>query len=274
MTKRAANARTTRARTTQPMLMLLAASALTLAALLATRPRLPGGPASWSGDDLACAGLWSAAMIASAWLAATTLACGAAVARGRTRTAHRIACCAPPLARRLLQGALVSTWALVPAVAYAAPSAPVTIHVSTGGRLSSGSPRTETNDAPVVRAPAPGSTTTPPTTTRPAATHPTAPTTIAPAPDSARAPSVRRNPTSVASLPARGRAHVVRPGDNLWRIARAQVIRSSGEVQPDDAHIAPYWRRVIEANRATLRSGNPSLIYPGEVVTLPPLATD
>jgi nucleoid-associated protein YgaU len=61
---------------------------------------------------------------------------------------------------------------------------------------------------------------------------------------------------------------VVVAGDNLWRIARAELI-ARGDHQPDDAAIAGYWRRVIDATRSTLRSGNPSLIYPGEIVALP-----
>jgi nucleoid-associated protein YgaU len=68
---------------------------------------------------------------------------------------------------------------------------------------------------------------------------------------------------------AHGRIHVVKPGDNLWQIARAELIRARGTERPDDAEIAPYWRRVITANRATLRSGDPSLIFPGEVVAVP-----
>jgi hypothetical protein len=36
------------------------------------------------------------------------------------------------------------------------------------------------------------------------------------------------------------------------------------------ADIAPYWRRVVELNRSRLRSGNVSLVYPGETVDLPP----
>jgi nucleoid-associated protein YgaU len=58
-------------------------------------------------------------------------------------------------------------------------------------------------------------------------------------------------------------------GDNLWQIARAEVIRAGGADGPADAQIAPYWQRVVAANRSTLRSGDPSLIFPGEVVTLP-----
>jgi nucleoid-associated protein YgaU len=61
---------------------------------------------------------------------------------------------------------------------------------------------------------------------------------------------------------------VVRAGDNLWLIARASLARVS-TTRPDDADVARYWLAVIAANRSTLRSGNPSLIFPGEIVALP-----
>jgi nucleoid-associated protein YgaU len=62
--------------------------------------------------------------------------------------------------------------------------------------------------------------------------------------------------------------HVVVPGDNLWRIAAAELTRRS-TTAPDAGAIARYWRTVVEANRATLRSGDPGLIFPGELVVLP-----
>lgn len=62
---------------------------------------------------------------------------------------------------------------------------------------------------------------------------------------------------------------MVRAGDNLWSIARAALQQASGN-RPGDAEVAHYWHAVIAANRATLRSGDPSLVYPGEIVTLPP----
>jgi hypothetical protein len=62
---------------------------------------------------------------------------------------------------------------------------------------------------------------------------------------------------------------VVAPGDNLWRIAAARIAQDR-PAAPTDAEIAPYWRRVVDANRPTLRSGDPNLVFPGEIVTLPP----
>jgi nucleoid-associated protein YgaU len=61
---------------------------------------------------------------------------------------------------------------------------------------------------------------------------------------------------------------VVRPGDHLWKIS-AQGLRSVLGRDPGDTEISPYWRRVIEVNRDGLRSGDPDLIYPGELITLP-----
>jgi nucleoid-associated protein YgaU len=233
--------------------------------------------------------MWWGAVVGSAWLAATTLGCIAALARGNRRAAHRVAAWAPPLVRRLLQVALVSTWALVPAAAQAAsPSAPVTVHVGAGGRLATGSERAAPSDVPVVRAPArtapsPSDTTATAATTLPTTTTTTTGAPAAPQPSlppmAGHSKAVARNaplptahpvaPTPAGSIPVAGRVYVVRSGDNLWRIARAEVIRTSGVARPDDTHVAPYWRRVIAANRTTLRSGDPSLIFPGEVVTLP-----
>jgi hypothetical protein len=36
--------------------------------------------------------------------------------------------------------------------------------------------------------------------------------------------------------------------------------------------IAVYWLKVCSVNRDSLRSGDPDLIYPGEIVKLPPVA--
>lgn len=303
---------THRTRTTRPLFALLIGAAATAALLLATRPAPSHAGASWS-DDLAVALVWWGAVIASIWFAITTLACVAALARGRTRAAHRISRLAPPLARRVLQAALISTWALVPTAAYASPpSTPITVHADARGRLTDdtrpASPADETT--PTDRHPSPSSrtvskpspskpspsapipstpTTSTPTTSTPdiSTTTTSTPTTSTPsiaatvpavvAPRETPRPTsttIARSttppaPTPAAAPSAGARIHVVVAGDNLWHIARTEVARVSGSERVTDAVIAPYWQRIIEANRDALRSGDPNLIFPGERIALP-----
>jgi hypothetical protein len=66
------------------------------------------------------------------------------------------------------------------------------------------------------------------------------------------------------------RTHLVAPGDSLWRIASAELSRVHGRA-PSDSDTADYWRAMIDANLPTLRSNDPSLIHPGELVVLPPV---
>jgi hypothetical protein len=66
---------------------------------------------------------------------------------------------------------------------------------------------------------------------------------------------------------------VVAPGDNLWELSAAEFARATGRGSADLANdeIASYWSVVCDANRATVRSGDVNLIYPGEVIVLPPV---
>lgn len=82
---------------------------------------------------------------------------------------------------------------------------------------------------------------------------------------------------SPGHLPIQVGAHVGREsvvvvqGDNLWSISEGHLVVAFDRAV-DDEEVSPYWRRVITANSGDLRSGDPDLIYPGEVVLLP--ATD
>jgi hypothetical protein len=59
---------------------------------------------------------------------------------------------------------------------------------------------------------------------------------------------------------------VVERGDHLWRISE-EHLASIGDSMP----VGAYWREVIDTNLPRLRSGDADLIYPGEVIELPPL---
>jgi len=65
------------------------------------------------------------------------------------------------------------------------------------------------------------------------------------------------------------RLWVVRPGDSLWSIA-AEAARSRHVHAP--GAIAAYWWRVVEVNRPHLPDpDDPDLLFPGDVVRLPPI---
>ena len=65
-------------------------------------------------------------------------------------------------------------------------------------------------------------------------------------------------------------SYTVVSGDNFWAIAKTHVDSSLGR-DANNSEVANYWVKLIEANRDSIRSGDPDLIFPGEVFTLPPL---
>lgn len=59
----------------------------------------------------------------------------------------------------------------------------------------------------------------------------------------------------------------VKPGDNLWSISREALAEHDDAVT--DEEIVTFWQEVIADNQDDLRSGDPNLIYPGEVIAIP-----
>lgn len=76
-------------------------------------------------------------------------------------------------------------------------------------------------------------------------------------------PQQIRIPWRSADGSAKAKA-IVRPGDHLWKISARHLDELESE-----SEVAPFWREVIKTNLPTLRSGDPDLIYPGEVIVLP-----
>ena len=66
---------------------------------------------------------------------------------------------------------------------------------------------------------------------------------------------------------------VVRPGDNMWDLTAAHMEAHRGSTTTN-SEIVPEWLDVIEANRDTIRSGDPNLIYPGEILEIPLLDSE
>jgi hypothetical protein len=84
----------------------------------------------------------------------------------------------------------------------------------------------------------------------------------APAPDAGFPTLDRPVPDPVRRLPV---AHVVRPGESLWRVAALHL----GD-KPTDEAIAAAWPRWHAANRAVI-GPDPGLLRPGQRLVAPPL---
>lgn len=82
-----------------------------------------------------------------------------------------------------------------------------------------------------------------------------------------RTPDPVRLPVGIRT-PARPETVTVVEGDHLWKISERRLGKMTGG-SPVDTEITPYWREVVKLNRDNLRSGDPDLIYPGEVIALP-----
>lgn len=92
-------------------------------------------------------------------------------------------------------------------------------------------------------------------------------------PTSVRAPDrpatgVEPNPSAP---PTEATEYRVIDGESLWSIATRHLAASHRDVQLSDWEKARYWTEVVDANRSSLTSGNPDLIFPGEVIVLPPV---
>jgi hypothetical protein len=230
----------------RPRLRLVLVTLVALAslgALVVARPQLSG--TFWSrGDDLALAVAWFVAVTASAWLFVATGACLLALGFARPRLARRLAPTLPFGIRRLVEVAIVGSCLAIPALPAPALGPP---------RVSA----VVVDDQPVVRAPE---------TSMPTTLVPTTPAPTTPAPAANPRPDP---PPAAVTTPSELPQHVVvRAGDSLWLIARASLTQVSG-TRPDDTDVARYWHAVIAANRSTLRSGDPGLIFPGEIIALP-----
>jgi len=208
-------------------------------------------------EDVLLAGLRLAGLLAASWLLATTLLYIAARGARLHRAAQKLGWATLPTVRRWADRAVAVSIVAAGALGAASPAgadpppstttpAPVVVDVDHRDRAtlpdlppSMPEPRPRGTVPPVVPVP------------------PLLPVTPAPAP----------------IAPASEATHAVTAGEHLWSIAAATVAARNGrpaETLPA-AEVAPYWRRVVERNRDRLQSGNPSLVYPGEVVELPPL---
>jgi hypothetical protein len=222
-----------------------------------------------TSEEVLLAGVRFVALVAAWWLLGSTVLYVAARVAHLHGAARALGWATLPAVRRWVdRAATVSIVAMTalgvgrPAAADLPPptspaSAPVVVdidHRDPGSVPSRPPPSVRTGqavDSPPAPTVPPTRTTSPPPTTAPLV-QPTPPPPVLPVVPSAPSPA-----------PPTGATHTVTPGEHLWSIAAARLAGASD--------VAPYWLRLVELNRHRLRSGNPNLVYPGEVVELPPI---
>jgi nucleoid-associated protein YgaU len=197
-------------------------------------------------EDALVTMIWLAAIGCVIWLAGSTLLYLAARASRMPVLIRSVEWMTLPVIRRVSEGALAAilATATMPAPpAWADPPPPIVVVVDSDGALL--------------------------------------PPGLAGHPANTRRETLPLIETSVPPLPAfphetRSSGEVPRPvevtveaGDNLWIMSRRRLTAVLGR-RPTNQEIAPYWRQVISHNQPHLISGDPDLIYAGEVVEMPP----
>ena len=72
-----------------------------------------------------------------------------------------------------------------------------------------------------------------------------------------------------AREPPPARSWTVRPGEWFWSIAEDVLVSTLGR-HPTVGEVVPYWRSLVETNRAALADrDNADLVFPGQVFTVP-----
>ena len=243
------------------ILMMTTAALITGLHLLGGNPDFRiewADPVEWVGgadaEQAAIALLRYTGLVVGYWIVGSTAAY--ALANHRRLVGRVAARVALPGVRRMVDRALatalvasIATGPLQPVLADEQPPAPIVFDINSDGvpvPLIRFADDTVVADPPVV------TPTEQPVAVSPPAVQPGSPALVA----------------APAAAPIAATSYTVVSGDNLWLIAAEQV-GAEVENQPPTAAVSGYWRRLIDANRTTLRSGDPNLIYPGEIILLP-----
>jgi DNA-binding SARP family transcriptional activator/nucleoid-associated protein YgaU len=79
---------------------------------------------------------------------------------------------------------------------------------------------------------------------------------------------------TLAGAPEVAAEVAVQPGDNFWDLAEGQLTEAWGRA-PSDAEVVGHWQALVEENRDALAPpGDPNLIHPGEVFSVPAPPSD
>lgn len=215
---------------------------LTLSARVVAPLTVPGTPE----DGVVLASWWATTSLA-AWLVSSVILWSIALRSKQPRTARFAARFALPGTRKLAESALALALMVAPAACTAGASEAPTLSLVAQGAV------VETSSATSL--------------------PPIAPTTTTSAPQAESvevaddlSPAVADQDSTVRGDPPP--PYEVQCGDNLWEIAESQLSVQLGR-GPSSSEVAPYWRELVNLNRGSLRSGEPDLIFPGELIALP-----
>jgi len=206
-------------------------------------PSEMGGWLTERGPATAVVAVMRLAALAVTWyLVAATAVALVARASGRGLALSAARAVSLPLVRRLVGGALGLTLAAGPGMAAATP-------VDRSGV----GPAPPSAAVVMQRLPDEGSTTT--------SAPPPSTTTTTP-----EAVGGDEAPPAAPAVPT----WEVAPGQHFWAVAELVLSDAWGRA-PTDLEVDGYWRVLVETNRPVLRDpANPDLLYPGQVLTVPP----
>ena len=205
----------------------------------------PGGPL----EPALAAALRLAGLGAGYWLAGSTVLYFLGLAAGLPGAIRAVRWATIAPLRRLIDG--VVTGALVASIgipaSVASALAPGYVPVPAGDRPADGTltgddlePELPVREDPAIPAPS-----------------------LPPSPAPPIEPPFNAQPVAGAEIEV-----VVRSGDHMWGLAEQRLSEVRGR-SVSDSEVALYWLRVIAANLPRIRSADPDLIYPGEVLVLP-----
>lgn len=246
------------------LVVLLGAAAFGVLLVLGDVPGL-ADPGTWSRNrdpELAMlSALRLLGLAVSAWLVASSVLYRLAVRSRR------------PLLRRLVGSfTLPAIRVLVERGAVVSLTAASFLGGATGAWARADPP--PTGGEVVVEEPVVRDAATAPTGSSPSTSSATRSTATSGTTEDGPSPAPEREPPAAAALPRakpETGVHIVEPGESFWLIAVRLVAErltvSSPALSAADVHAT--WVELVEANRATIRSGNPNLIYPGEALAIP-----
>lgn len=233
-------------------------------------PPHPAEAGEWMavhGPEVALMVVLRLGCLAAGWYL-LVVTCGAIVARclqaqGAVRVVESIT---PPLVRRLVSGiAGVALTATATTVAPGSPAVATSAVMASAITAAGGGARTD----PVTSASGDGSD-----------DEPTMLRILDGSDEGRRADQPAGQPVEMRMLPpqpdpepaATGlRRHTVVAGDHFWSVAESELLAARSR-PVSDKEIDPYWRLLVDTNRAEVL--DPDLLFPGQVVVVPPVPTE